>query len=301
VAKVSEKPLVRGVKRALASRPDLYLNARRAFGLARWAARRPHESDFEFYRYAPPAPNGWVFLDVGANTGNSALSFRIYDKRTPIVSIEPNRALERDLKLTRRLIRGFDYHLVGAGDEHGEFTLYTPTYRGTPLSGYASLKRPEPADVWWLRQNVPDVEPSDLSIVEQRVEVVPLDELRLVPAHVKVDVEGMELEVLRGLRRTIAEYVPTILIERSERFEDVRGWLRDVKGYKPMTWCRGERRLVPYDPAKATQNAFFIAPARPSTSSERPPSSAHRGQAFRKRTTGLEPATFGLGSRRSTN
>jgi FkbM family methyltransferase len=256
---VWDTPLVRRVKRALASRPDLYVNARRAFGLVRWAARRPHESDFEFYRYAPPAPSGSVFLDVGANTGNSALSFRIYDKRTPIVSIEPNRALERDLKLVRRLIRGFDYRLVGAGDDHGEFTLYTPTYRGTPLSGYASLKRPEPGDVWWLRQNAPDVEPSDVSVVEQRVEVVPLDELRLVPAHVKIDVEGAELRVLRGLRRTIEEYVPTILIERSEGFEELRAWLRDVRGYEPMTWSRAERRLVPYDPAGPAQNAFFIA------------------------------------------
>jgi FkbM family methyltransferase len=253
------QPLVRRVKRKLANRPDLYLNARRAFDLARWAARRPHETDFEFYRYAPPAPTGSVFLDVGANTGISALSFRIYDKRTPIVSIEPNCALERDLQLIGRLIRGFEYHLIGAGDERGEFTLYTPTYRGTPLTGEASLKRPEPTDVWWLRQNVPDVAPSDFSVVEQRVEVVPLDELELVPAHVKIDVEGMELEVLRGMRRTIAEYAPTILIERSERFDELRGWLRDVKGYEAMSWCRDERRLVLYDPATATQNAFFIA------------------------------------------
>ena len=254
-----DKPLVRGVKRALAGRPDLYVNARRAVGLVRFAARRPHEADFEFYRYAPSAPSGSVFLDVGANTGNSALSFRIYDKRTPIVSIEPNRTLERDLKLIRRLIGGFDYRLIGAGDEHGEFTLYTPTFRGTPLSGHASLRRPEPRDVWWLRQNAPDVEPSDLSVVEQRVEVVPLDELRLVPAHVKVDVEGMELEVLRGLRRTLAEHAPTILVERSEGFEELRAWLRDVRGYEPMTWCRAERRLVPYEPATAGQNAFFVA------------------------------------------
>jgi FkbM family methyltransferase len=196
---------------------------------------------------------------VGANTGNSALSFRIYDKRTQIVSIEPNVALERDLKLVGRVIRGFEYHLVAAGDERGEFTLYTPSYRGTPLTGEASLKRPEAADVWWLQQNVPHVEPSDFSVLEQRIEVIPLDDLQLIPAHVKIDVEGMEFEVLRGMRRTIAEYTPTLLIERSKRFDELCAWLRDLTGYEPMSWCRGERRLVPYEPATATQNAFFIA------------------------------------------
>jgi FkbM family methyltransferase len=261
-----EQLLVRRIKRELASRPLLYLNARRAFGLARWAARQPHDPDFEFYRYCLPAPVGSVFLDVGANTGISALSFRIYDKRTPIVSIEPNVTLERDLKLIGRLIRGFEYHLVGAGDERREFTLYTPTYRGTPLTGEASLKRPEPQDVWWLHENVRDVEPSDFSVVEQRVAVVPLDELGLVPAHVKIDVEGLELDVLRGMHRTLTEYAPTILLERSERFDDVCVWLREVGGYMPMSWRRDERRLVSYDPATATQNAFFVAQDYPACS-----------------------------------
>lgn len=256
-----EQLLVRRIKRKLASRPALYLNVRRACGLARWVARRPHDPDFEFYRYFPPAPAGSVFLDVGANTGISALSFRIYDKRTPIVSIEPNVTLERDLKLVNCLIRNFEYHLVGAGDERCEFTLYTPAYRGTPLTGEASLKRPETTDVWWLHQNVPDMNPSEFSVIEQVVEVIPLDDLKLVPAHVKIDVEGAELEVLRGMHRTITQYAPTILLERSKGFEEVCVWLREIAGYEPMSWCRDERRLVLYNSVTATQNAFFVAPS----------------------------------------
>src|SRR3954452_12161306 len=128
------------VRRTLARRPALYLHARRAFDIARWAARRPHEPDFEFYRDVQPAGPGKIFLDVGANTGISALCFRMYDKLTPIVSIEPNATLEPDLKLVSRLIHGFEYHLVAAGSERGKLTLHTPRYRGTPLSGETSAK-----------------------------------------------------------------------------------------------------------------------------------------------------------------
>jgi FkbM family methyltransferase len=251
--------LVDGVKRRLAGRPGLYSNGRRAVGIARWAARLPHEPDFEFYRYAPPARPGSVFLDVGANTGISALSFRIYDRRTPIVSIEPNGALERDLKLTARLIDRFEYRMIAAGEKPGNLLLYTPAYRGTPLTGEASLKRPKPADIWWMREHVPDVGPSELTVVEQRVDVVPLDDLGLVPAHVKIDVQGTELDVLRGMRRTIVEHTPTIMIERSHGFDELRAWLRDVADYEPRTWSPGERRLVTYDETAPTPNAIFIA------------------------------------------
>jgi FkbM family methyltransferase len=250
--------LARQVKRRLSSHPAAYHNARRAHALARWAARRPHEPDFEFYGSVAAPPAGSVFLDVGAHIGTSALSFRVYDKRTRIVSIEPNATLERDLKLVARLIRGFEYRLVGAGRERGESTLYTPVYRGTPLTGEASLTRPEPEDVWWLRQNVADLKPGDFWVVEQRVQVIPLDELELAPAHVKIDVEGMELDALCGMQRTLERHAPTILLERSERFDEVREWLHDVVGYEPRTWRRDQRRLIPYEPARPAQNVFLI-------------------------------------------
>ena len=40
-----------------------------------------------------------VFLDVGANSGQSALSFRMFNKTIPIVSVEANPACEADLRL----------------------------------------------------------------------------------------------------------------------------------------------------------------------------------------------------------
>lgn len=246
-------------KRALARRPGLYANAHRSVVLARWATRRPHERDFEFYRYASRAAAGRVFLDVGAHVGTSALSFRMYDRWTPIVSIEPNVTLKPDLELVGHLIRGFEYRLLAAGDERGEATLYVPCYRGAPLSGEASLRRPAPEDLWWIQQNVGEPRAGEFSVIEQRVPVLPLDDLALEPAHVKIDVENSEFEVLRGLRRTLSEFRPTILLERTDRFEELRAWLSEIGGYEPMSWDRKAHRLVPLSVFPDSQNVFLLA------------------------------------------
>lgn len=68
--------------------PRLYLAARRWFGVGRYLARRPHDPDFRYFNRCDGG--GGLFLDVGANTGSSALSYRVFDRSSQIFSLEPN-------------------------------------------------------------------------------------------------------------------------------------------------------------------------------------------------------------------
>ena len=81
---------------ALTRSPRLYSAARRAAILGRYARKRVHEPDFEFFRGRGDGTG--MLLDIGANAGQSALSFRAVNKG-PILSIEPNPGHERDLKM----------------------------------------------------------------------------------------------------------------------------------------------------------------------------------------------------------
>ncbi len=190
--------------------PRLYAAARRWFGVGRYLARRPHDPDFRYFGRC--RGSGGLFLDVGANTGSSALSYRVFDPSSRIFSLEPNSMLEPDLRLVRRVIGAdFSYRFEAAGATAGEFSLFVPVYRGVPLTGEASLD-PEQATENWTAEQL-GIAAAELEVEEVTVRVRPIDDYELSPHAVKIDVEGAELAVLDGMSATLARSRPVLLVE----------------------------------------------------------------------------------------
>jgi FkbM family methyltransferase len=225
--------------------------ARRSMLVGRHLARRPHEPDFAVFGLWPERTG--LFLDVGGNAGMSALAFRLYNKRSPILSIEPNPLHEPDLKLVRRLIDGFDYLLCGASDEPGELTLHTPTLNGIALTGEASLSPEQVRD-----RERPVMEELGATgtwrIVETTVPVRPLDELSLAPDFVKLDVQGWELHVLEGLKRTLSAHHPVVFMENGPYMPAAIDVLHG-HGYQPHFY---DGSLKPYT-GQQVLNVVFVA------------------------------------------
>jgi len=216
---------------ALTRTPAVYNKLRRPVAVARFLLRRPHQESYGIFGLMQ-GPG--MFLDVGANAGQAAYSFRIFNRRSPILSFEPNPFHEPDLLTAARLLRRMKYRLCGASDKQGEMALFVPHYRGVPLTPYASLDREEIAESW-LRHEIGDrrMASPDFVIVERRVSVCVLDDLHLQPSFIKVDVEGHELPVLTGLRGTIRRNRPVLLVETPG--PDVDALLGEF-GYEPFRY-----------------------------------------------------------------
>lgn len=242
-------------KVALTRSPALYRLARRPYALARYALRRPHDPDYGAFGLFPNRRG--LFLDVGANAGMSALSFRVFRREDPILSIEPNPFHRDDLVFTGRLARRFRFIISAAGAEPGTLVLHVPVYRGTPLTTEASLRREDVEQSPSLRQRLGDgMDGPDLVIAERAVPVLRLDDLALAPAFVKLDVQGFEHEVLQGLVRTIETHRPVLLIETPP--PRVRRWLAE-RGYEAHRFDPSTKRLV--DDLEGALNLVFV-PAR---------------------------------------
>ncbi len=183
------------------------------YATLRFVFRKPHEPEFAAFALFPERKG--LFLDIGANAGMSALSFRIFCPRNPILSIEPNPIHEKDLAYVGRLVRRFEYRLFAAGAENGALTLHTPVFHGMPLTPFSAVtSRKAIEEHGFLSGYLGDrTQSSEFEVVSQEVPVRRLDDLDLWPDFIKIDVEEYEHEVLLGLRETLRRTQPVLLLE----------------------------------------------------------------------------------------
>ncbi len=190
----------------------------------------PHDKSYYGFRHLVHEGDG-LFLDVGANDGISAVGFRHVHSDYRILSIEPNLCHERALRKLKRRLKRFDYLLLGAGNSHQQMTLYIPIYNGVPIYTAASLRR-DFVKQTMEEQHLPGHKDKSIVIVEHRVDIVPLDELNIIPDIIKIDTEGFDYEVLLGLVKTIETYRPPIMIEYNPHLMDQMGTFFAKRNYK---------------------------------------------------------------------
>ncbi len=148
--------------------------------------------------------SGDLFVDVGANVGfMSLLAARQVGPTGRVVSFEPNPRLVERLRHAARA-NGLEHMQIEAcalGDAPGEARLDLSNHSGT-----ASLRQASRDGV-----TVP-VRLGDEALLPH------LDALPDAPLFVKVDVEGFEHRVLKGLARTLARRDAALLVEVTDRW-----------------------------------------------------------------------------------
>ncbi len=243
-------------KRTLRRWPRGFAKAKRWYGVATYRMGIPHDGDFAFFKNL--AKREGLLVDVGANTGQSARSVRIFNQSLEILSFEPNRLLEPEMQATRRLLGlGFNYRMVGLGRREQSLTLYCPMAGETPLTPWAT------ANLAALEHNRPLIEQEagmPIQVTSVQIEVKRFDDLELHPQAIKIDVEGLELDVLQGMRDTLRRDQPILMIECSENTPEVAAFLSTL-GYHTYHYDQRQNMLEETtDPAAAT-NYFALTPA----------------------------------------
>ena len=175
-----------------------------------------------------------TIFDIGANIGNHSVYFSRHFNSERIVLIEPYQPAIKHLLVNVALnySPAFDLSFLGkaAGAHNANASIVAPT---TFNIGLTSIDPSKPGEV--------EVLTGDAIVGDRPVDLI------------KIDVEGMEIEVLSGLSSTLSRQRPALYIEVSDANREAFVGAMQRFGYKVL---RDER-------AYGTQSNFTMVPDRP--------------------------------------
>ncbi|MDF1757015.1 MAG: FkbM family methyltransferase [Legionellaceae bacterium] len=193
-----------------------------------------------------------MFLDIGANTGISALSFRKVsnhiNQTIPILSVEPNTIHERYLARLINKIPPFSYLLTGVGMERVEVTLHTPIYKGITLHTFTSVSKQQVNDA--VSKSFGKRVADKILIKENTVKIVTVDDLECEPSIIKIDAEGFDYQVILGSRKTLQKTRPFYMFEACwSSFGDISTFFNN-NDYALFNYCHKEDQFSPVEKDK---------------------------------------------------
>ena len=188
---------------------------------------REHAANHPLY----PPSTSFSMIDVGANIGTWGLYFRHMSELSIIVMIEPLRAFYDMIRKTVELNEAADklwpiYAAVGA--QAGK--IQVPEFDWTKPTNFGGIELGEQQ-----REFIGQARTG----MGETVELITLDEAAqaLLPQLViKIDVEGMEADVLRGARSLIMTHRPILFVEFLKSDQDELRQLFDELGYTVEKW-----------------------------------------------------------------
>lgn len=210
----------------------------------------PVEKEFEILKKLKP---GKVLnlVDIGANRGMTIQGMLDLRPGSVITAFEPNKIV---FDKTHKLFSNREnvkVHNVGLGSEEGELSLNIPYYKNFMFDGLGAFDYDEAAH--WLKTRMYNYQAKHLSMKAIKCPIKTLDSYDLQPDFIKIDVQGHELQVLKGASGTLKKNVPMLLIETPG--EEIDEFLASF-GYVPHKW--EENQLVP---GKGILNTIFLTNA----------------------------------------
>lgn len=177
-------------------------------------------------------PTG-VILDIGANMGSFTVPLAFHNPQYYFVCFEPQKMVYHQLcgNLALNLISNAEAHNFGLSKVQGDLNVELPDYKSETNIGAFSLDEEVRSHDDYLCKTKGNV---------QKVMLYPLDTLGIRDIRlIKIDVEGMELDVLMGGIQTLKNNnYPPILFEAWEhkewfapRKQELYSFLQDL-GYE---------------------------------------------------------------------
>jgi FkbM family methyltransferase len=174
--------------------------------------------------------------------------FRRYFPLVKIIAVDPITTPKFKLKNVT-LIK------TALSDKVGNRSLVTPIVNGKQLTQYSSFYKEK-----MISQICSDMAllETEVSTIENEVSFNTIDNLEVTPFFIKIDVEGAELEVLKGSLNVIKKLSPVILVE-----------IQNYKSYQEIQELLSSYGYINIDPTEKSTNSINNAAMRKTSDFEK--------------------------------
>ncbi len=202
----------------------------------------PHEKDFYGMKLLCKNKKNNIILDIGASLGISSLGFRKLGFNNKIYAFEPNNFLfKKFLKKNLKKDKNIVIKNIALGNSNKRKIMYMPYHNSDCIHYFCSFDRK------YLVNSIKMTFPKLLSKIKiKKKEIIckRFDDLNLKikPHFIKIDTEGYDEFVLRGLKKTLKNYKPILLLEyNKEYFNNV---IRILKDYNPYIYDIKKNKML---------------------------------------------------------
>ena len=199
-----------------------------------------------------------VALDIGVYRGVYSYKFSKFFKH--VHSFEPNPLLFPYLnKNLKKIIRNIELYNFALSDVSGETVLKLPLRSG-------SIFKDNIEELYQL--GAASIHPKNEFNQSKKVNVrmEKLDNIQIKNiGFIKIDVEGHELEVIKGAKETINKYNPILLVEIEKRHSKrpVNETINFINNLGYECFFASEKNLIPINKLKdkSVENNYFFLPS----------------------------------------
>ena len=203
----------------------------------------PHEKDYYGMLLVCRNNPQDVILDIGASLGISTLGFRRLGFKNKIYAFEPNYILyKKYLKKNLEKDKSTKIKNIALANFNGSKIMHMPFYNSECIHYFCSY------DIKYLINSIKITFPNllnKLKIIKKKIPCRRFDDLKMniKPHFIKIDTEGFDEYVLKGMKKTIRKYKPIFLIEyNKEYFKNIKSILKD---YLPYIYDLRENKMTP--------------------------------------------------------
>jgi FkbM family methyltransferase len=206
------------------------------------------EEGFSFSKQIRPLSADFCILDVGSNDGTSIRMFRRYFPLVKIFAVDP-------ITTPRFKLKNVTLIKAALSDKAGIRKLVTPIVSGKQLTQYSSFYKEK-----MISQICSDMAllETEVSTIETEVSFNTIDNLGVDPFFIKIDVEGAELEVLKGSLNVIKMYNPVVLVE-----------IQNPNSYQEIQELLSSYGYINIDPSKKSADSINKAAIRKTSDFEK--------------------------------